>query len=377
MRRQSFLILAVVLAMAATPLLAQTTAPAPTPQATDRQRREADAKRVDAEAEMRKAEQQMREAEGQMREAEHAMREAGRKLADATMSKMKLKRQVVVYGDHARLGVVLRHEKSPSTDAIGAVIEAVTPGSPAEEAGLRTGDIITTYDGKPLTTGEVEADEDESLPTARLIERAASLKDGDTVTLGYRRGDATGTVTVTARRPTGPRVRVFTVPDFEGGNRTVEIPDIPDVDVDMPDLSDVDVDVVMGGRSWSSMELVSLTPELGDYFGTSKGLLVVRTPKDEDFKLKGGDVILKIGDREPATPAQAMRILRSYEPGEAVALQVMRKHEKLTLTAQVPARHGAMPPHAPRRAAPAMPAHPAAPPAPPAPPPPPAPPTGL
>ncbi len=367
MRGQSFLSLLAVLAMAATPMFAQTAAPTPNPQETDRQRHEAEAKRHDAEMEMHKAEQKMREAE-------QAMREAARKLAEVNVKRMKLDRKVVVYRDHARLGLVLRHETNQSTDAIGAVIEALTPGSPAEEAGLRAGDIITKYNGHPLTTGNVEADEDESLPTARLIELAGSLKDGDPVTLEYRRGDATSTVAITARRPTGPRVRVLTVPDGEGGDQTIEIPDMSDINIEMPDMPDIDMDVVMGGRSWRSMELVSLTPELGDYFGTSEGLLVVRTPKDEAFKLRGGDVILKIGDRSPATPAQAMRILRSYEPGETVALLVLRKHEKLTLTAQAPARHGAMPPHAPRRAAPAMPAHPAAPPAPPAPPPPP---TGL
>ena len=34
-----------------------------------------------------------------------------------------------------------------------------------------------------------------------------------------------------------------------------------------------------------------------------------------------------------------MRILRSYEPGETVALQVLRKREKLTITVPAP-RHG-------------------------------------
>ncbi len=221
----------------------------------------------------------------------------------------------MVFSDHARLGVVLRQEKNPATDPIGAVIEALTPGSPAEEAGLRPGDIITKFNGRSLTTGEVDSDEDESAPTARLMDLASSLKDGDVVTLEYRRGSATATATLTARSPVGPHVRVVTVPrgmDTRGGT-SIEIPDIPD----MPDIPDFDIDLDFhGGRAWRDVDLIALNPELGRYFGSSDGVLVVRAPKESSLKLQGGDVILKIGDRTPATPTQAMRILRSYEPGE-------------------------------------------------------------
>ena len=84
------------------------------------------------------------------------------------------------------------------------------------------------------------------------------------------------------------------------------------------------------------MDLVSLNPDLGEYFGTSTGLLVVRAPEDSPFKLKGGDVLLKIGDRAPATPTQAFRILDSYEPGETIRLEVLRMHQKTDLNVTVP-----------------------------------------
>jgi S1-C subfamily serine protease len=111
----------------------------------------------------------------------------------------------------------------------------------------------------------------------------------------------------------------------------IEIPDI-----EMPDVPDIDVDVYTTVRPWRDMELVALNPELGEYFGTSEGILVVSTSKEGPLNLKAGDVILRIGDRTPATPAQAMRILRTYEPGESVALQILRKREKLSISVQVP-----------------------------------------
>jgi len=41
--------------------------------------------------------------------------------------------------------------------------------------------------------------------------------------------------------------------------------------------------------------------------------------------LKGGDVITSIGGGSPANPSHAMRILRSYEKGESVSIEILRK----------------------------------------------------
>ena len=75
-----------------------------------------------------------------------------------------------------------------------------------------------------------------------------------------------------------------------------------------------------------------------EYFGTQEGLLVVRTPEDEALGLKAGDVILTIDGRKPSSPAQAMRILRSYDEGDAVKIEVMRKQKRVTVNWTVPDR---------------------------------------
>ena len=90
------------------------------------------------------------------------------------------------------------------------------------------------------------------------------------------------------------------------------------------------------GSPWGGIELVKLNPELGDYFGTREGVLVVRAPEDSALSLKGGDVILSIGGRKPSSPEQAMRILRSYDTGETVALDVLRKQKHVTVNWKVP-----------------------------------------
>src|SRR2546426_6123113 len=97
------------------------------------------------------------------------------------------------YSDNrGRIGVVVRTDASPESDKLGAKLEAVTPGGPAEKAGLKAGDIITKFNGTGLA-GVKSEDEDESGPGKKLIELARKLAPGDTVQIEYRRGGDTKT----------------------------------------------------------------------------------------------------------------------------------------------------------------------------------------
>jgi len=90
------------------------------------------------------------------------------------------------------------------------------------------------------------------------------------------------------------------------------------------------------GSPWGDLDLVSLNPDLGEYFGTKEGILVVRAPADSSLPLRAGDVILSVGGRKPASPSHAMRILRSYEAGETVSIDIMRKQKRTTVAWKVP-----------------------------------------
>src|SRR2546426_6191 len=102
------------------------------------------------------------------------------------------------YSDNrGRIGVVVRTDASPESDKLGAKLEAVTPGGPAEKAGLKAADIITKFNGTGLA-GVKSEDEDESGPGKKLIELAGELAPGDTVQIEYRRGGDTKTATLVA-----------------------------------------------------------------------------------------------------------------------------------------------------------------------------------
>jgi S1-C subfamily serine protease len=115
----------------------------------------------------------------------------------------------------------------------------------------------------------------------------------------------------------------------------------PDVHVETAPMI-ATLEGLRGGLMWSSgwldLELVALNPELGEYFGTTDGLLVIHAPDDSELQVKGGDVILSVDGRPVGSQAQLMRILRSYETGEDVKLDVMRQKRRTTLTVKIPER---------------------------------------
>lgn len=227
-----------------------------------------------------------------------------------------------------RLGLILQNSSTATGKAPvrGAVVMAVTPGSPADEAGLLPGDVITGWNGQTLG---VDSDDpgDAGFAAGRdLVERSRSLEDGESVTLQYLRNGVEHDVTLVAREVDfSPQfvqewVKPFTIKPREGWPLMVS-----------PSGSWTFF------NAWSDMELVALNPELGAYFGADSGVLVVRGPsEDESLGLESGDVILRIGDREVKSPEHAMRILRSYEPEEHLTIDIIRHNQPQTLTGTIP-----------------------------------------
>lgn len=228
------------------------------------------------------------------------------------------------FSDHrGRIGVLVRTDANAETDKIGARIEAVTPSGPADKAGLRVGDIIAKFNGTALG-GVKPEDEDESGPGTKLIELARKLQPGDTVRLEYRRGGDTKTATLVAQ-DMGMAFHVE-IPGMRGMAPEMTMPAMPEMNFEL------------FGSPWADLDLVSLNPDLGEYFGTKEGILVVRAPEDSTLPLKSGDVILSIGGRKPQSPSHAMRILRSYDQGETVSIDIMRKQKRMTVSWTVPGR---------------------------------------
>lgn len=232
--------------------------------------------------------------------------------------------------ENLRRNLVLLHGRRPllglniDNAADGVRVAGVTPGGPAAEAGIATGDVIVAVDGTALeSTGR-------GGPTRHLLDLLAELEAGSTVNLEVRRDgntlvvpvvtstDETAPIWIEELRGLGPAIRdSVRVATPNGFNRAGRL---------------------FVGPAWRDMELVELTPALGAYFATDQGLLVVRAPEDDTIPLRDGDVILSIGGREPASVDHAMKILASFEPGETLEIEMMREQRRRTLTFEMPAR---------------------------------------
>lgn len=243
----------------------------------------------------------------------------------------------LVVNRRARLGIKVSLQAQDS-DSIGAYVDAVSPGGPAARAGLRSGDIIVRLGGRSvLTPPDVPDLRGRSLPGLRLVELAAGLGPNDTVAVEYRRGNARQTTSlVTAVDPMlmglkGPRGFPFPMPsptDLEAMRAMGPDPELEGLDIRIPRA------VMLFGGDLSELELAPLNSDLGQYFGTADGVLVISAPKDSPLGLKGGDVVLAVDGRKPSSPARLLRILRSYEQGESFKIDLLRNKKHETVTAK-------------------------------------------
>jgi hypothetical protein len=232
-----------------------------------------------------------------------------------------------------RLGVWVHSEANAETDRYGALIDRVWEGGPADKAGMKEGDIVTKLDGMSLLSGEEEYDEDVSAPGQRLVERSRKFERGDTIAVEFRRNGDTQTVDLVVGEFEGPLAYGMNleIPHLDRLDRWVErLSEVPEVHVSGPRTFALRL-----GARWPGLELVSLNPQLGEYFGAEEGVLVLSVPEESGLSLRAGDVVQSIDGRAVKSPSHAMRILRSYEADEEVTFDIVRKERRMSVTGKV------------------------------------------
>jgi S1-C subfamily serine protease len=247
-------------------------------------------------------EAQLKAARQKLEEAAHQVAELSAQLGKPLVDRLMLMGEGPA---HAVIGVQLDSDAAHD----GAHVREVSPGGPAAEAGIRAGDVIVSINGTDVKTDHAAAQVARQM---RDVEPSSKVK-----IRVLRAGKAL---------------------DFEVTARAVEnswgIPGMP------PRLGMAFGPGFMDDThgSVAGMELATLTPQLGAYFGTDKGVLVLRAPRHAAFNLQDGDVILSIDGREPRSGSHATRILASYQPGEKIKLALMRQHKKMSVDAVMPER---------------------------------------
>ena len=283
-----------------------------------------------SEGETRQRELKSREVEltVRLKEAEARMAAAARQIAEISSQRMPRLAQIersVEMANRPRIGVTIGAGNGDQA-VEGVLVDGVTPGSAADDAGMRAGDIITAINDESLSAASSnEANQ-------RLLDFMLGAEESDEFKLEYLRNGNSGSVVVSPRRV---EMRAFRwAPD----GQSMHVERFPGVG-DAPQVLQgfrMNFGFPWAGSSLGSMELVELNAGLGKYFGTDTGLLVVNAPKADGLALLDGDVIQSIDGREPKDVRHAMRILSSYQGGETLQLGIMRNKKKRTLEIEIP-----------------------------------------
>ena len=182
----------------------------------------------------------------------------------------------------------------------GALVAQVTPGSPAAEAGIRVGDIVTGYAGKPVAD------------SADLPPMVGATRPGQTVQLSVARDgkERTFEVKIAQLPGTDGKVRIGQAETGEGPRLNVAV--------------------------------AELTAEERRSLGVEGGVRVtdVGPGAARDAGVRQGDVLLQIDNRPVKDVAQLKEIVRGLPQGKTVPMLVKRGEGALFLALGVPASRG-------------------------------------
>ncbi len=251
------------------------------------------------------------------------------------------------------LGVLL----APDPEA-GARITGVTPDGAAAKAGVKSGDRLLSVDGTPVSG----ADADQRVAKAREL-----LGDLDTKTpirLGYSRDGRDAVLSVAPE--INERVFVWNgeIPEALGDPMFLhgDLQDLANIDIDIKAIQhDLPPGVAPQMRTeimrlgahgpckdkpcnfpmlveafrWNGLNLAAVDAQLGRYFGTDKGVLVLSAGEDL-AGLQPGDVIRKVDGKAVTSPREAMDALRTKPADSTVAVEYLRDRQTATAQIKVP-----------------------------------------
>jgi serine protease Do len=175
----------------------------------------------------------------------------------------------------------------------GVTVSSVVPGSPADQAGLKTGDTITSVDGKPVSKGN------------DLVSDIASRKPGSKVKLAFIRNGKTQDATVTI----ADRAKLF----------AARLGDDQDND-----------DESTPKQSKFGVTVRKVTPEMAERLDMPQGRgVIVQDVKPnsfaEDVNLGRGDIILEINKQPVNSEEDLARIESSLKSGQDVVFLVRQR----------------------------------------------------
>ena len=194
--------------------------------------------------------------------------------------------------DDAMLGVVIR-----DTDE-GVHVDAVTPDSGAEAAGIRADDVIVAINGKALAS--------EPRPGKAVSEAMSEVAPGDAVAIAFLRdGEERDVEVIATARPHPAKSIRWRMARPSGPDAFFRsLRDAPNHRFFEEELE---------------LELVDIGEDLGKYFGVDAGVLVLDTPPGSN--LKPGDILRRIDDADIRNAEEAYRLLADLDEDATASIR--------------------------------------------------------
>jgi serine protease Do len=223
-------------------------------------------------------------------------------------------------GGGPEIGVTVRDvtpadAEGASPQAAGAVIESVRAESPAARAGLRAGDVVVVFDGENVRSARQLARLIDETPAERSVPLTV-VRAGNRVSLSV------------APEQRNPWQAVWPATP---SNRENELLLQPRRQTVLPGL------FVAPGAGRLGIQIQDLTPQLGEYFGTTSGVLVSSVADSTPARtagLRAGDVITKVNG-ETVQDGAALRQRLASVAG-ATTLTVTRDRKEMTIEVNLP-----------------------------------------
>lgn len=219
----------------------------------------------------------------------------------------------------AQIGVEIRDVTEADATAAkltapaGAFVQEVRPDSPATRAGVRTGDVIVTFDGERVRS---------AAHFARLVDETP---EGRTVQTVVQRA--------------GERVTLNVAPEAARAARTVTFGGAPALKLNddflrvSPSVSVHSPLAIWGAPARLGVTVQELTGQLGEYFGATSGVLVTSVTDNSPARtagLRAGDVITRVNG-ETVAHAVDLRQRVGKTTGD-VTLTIVRDRKEQTVT---------------------------------------------
>jgi serine protease Do len=192
-------------------------------------------------------------------------------------------------------------------DGKGVLVNNVLPGSPAQSAGMRRGDVVVEFNGRRTVTQDALLDAVGHTPPKTKVE-VKVMREGKPMTLSLTAGEA----------PAGAEAS----PD-EGGPAQ-PAPSAP------------------GGVEWEGMRVVALTPALAERFGfpaKESGVVAAEVAsggRAEAAGLMEGDLISSLNRKKTPDPAAFLAAAKAADPRKGLVFDVFRKGRWIYLTYKEP-----------------------------------------